>query len=1105
MTRLPRISANNIRLGDRLIIKLDNSGPDNTIVIDKDDVILPVKQRLGDYLAAMTAQTQNAIPVTTGYSEFATHDAQGYTAPMTPPGDHNQESYTGDMSQTGPEGATAVSSFNKHSKTGQLDIGSSAFAIRKGNENSDAPSITDVITDINEKGGVSDFAKRMDQVLFDNNRFREGKSFLPRSGVDRFDGVAVRTLGSQGESSVAENESNLGVGFVQQKFGVHGPRKFPTTEGDSSILIKLADLKKIGLLTMLQASGEVYVPTDPNDVAQQLAARGAQLVPGLARMGQKVGVSRFNAAKIMHDVNPEYLKPSLDDNIKKNEILSYGNVNNWMAPFSGLVDTAGIASAGLLLVVVGGLMKSLATLLAANANVAANGKSSAQSPTLESRKRRMGNFLGKDSSTAAYKNDLIQLDVYQTSNSFFACVDRGINIFFGAQSGPIPTAGKLLRHHGYYNVVLRSIVRNTTDFFVAAIDSTVNRTPLNGSFSVNDVTILGNPLALGAMIDKFNNSALLKFVNIVAGIGDVALLHERDGFVVNGNGEVDQFISDIDEIAERFDADSDLFPDQGGPINIGIIQGKNRLQDGSLAWKQNSVQSLYLLPRNVLQGVSTFVGSNNQNNPINEAFGAIGASNVIADPSHEERTANNRIKPEIVKKMEDYLEADYMPFYWQDLRTNEIISFHAFLEDVSDGYDVEYQEIEGYGRIGSVPIYKNTKRSISLSFRVVATNPEDFDQMWWKINKFITLVYPQYTTGRQIGTGNNKFVQPFSQIPSAAPLVRLRLGDLFKTNYSTIAVARLFGIDSGQFQLDGLESNFSITPSLASKIAEVRGRMGRGEYLQGEQAVLHANHAPGRGQSRQVYLRFDDAPRTTNSRARAGHAGTPRSNSINDVVVRGNVPASGPVHSLSIANDTRVTIQNSDRIEDPHDSTKRLYHVRLVHPGAQQDGVYIVGQNDLNSIPEQITRSALNQSGGTAQDTPNTTTPDAVNTFFDSSNSDDANPVMKSFASTRGRGLAGVIKSIRFDWADARWSTEKANGRAPMSMKLAVEFLPVHDINPGLDHNGFNTAPLYNTGDIMKSFNKDPLETADNVEAKIATSRAKFSPPPRNGTNRPGG
>lgn len=1104
MTRLPRISANNIRLGDRLIIKLDNSGPDNTIAIDKDDIILPVKQRLGDYLAAMTAQTQNAIPVTTGYSEFATHDAQGYTAPMTPPGDHNQESYTGDMAQTGPEGATAVSSFNKHSKTGQLDTGSSAFAIRKGNENSDAPSITDVITDINEKGGVSDFAKRMDQVLFDNNRFREGKSFLPRSGVDRFDGIAVRTLGSQGESSIAENESNLGIGYVQQKFGVHGPRKFPTTEGDTSTIIKLADLKKIGLLTMLQASGEYYVPTDPNDVAQQLAARGAQLVPGLARMGQKVGVSRFNAAKIMHDVNPEYLKPSLDDNIKKNEVLSYGNVNNWMAPFSGLVDTAGIASAGLLLVVVGGLMKALATLVAPNANVATNPSDNAASPGFQDRRKRMGSYLGKDSETSAYKNDAIQLDVYQTTHNFFACVDRGINIFFDAQSGPIPTAGKLLRHHGYYNTVLRTIVRSTTDFFVMTIDSTVNRTPPNGSFGVNDVTILGNPLALGAMIDKFNSSALLKFVNIVASIGDVALTHEEDGYEINLNGVVSAFISSIDNIPERFAA-GDLFPEEGGPLNIAVLQGKNRLADSTLAWKQNSVQSLYLLPRNVLQGVSLFVGTSNQDNPVNTAFSLISSKNAVADPSHENRSANNRIKPEVVKQMEDYLEADYMPFYWQDLRTNEIISFHAFLEDVSDGYDAEYQEIEGYGRIGSVPIYKNTKRSISLSFRVVATNPEDFDQMWWKINKFVTLVYPQYTTGRQIGTGNNKFVQPFSQIPSASPLVRLRLGDLFKTNYSTIAVARLFGIDSGQFQLDELTaSNFSMNATFASRQDAATRRMSGGLYENSEEALLRPNYSSTSSrQERMLYPRVDGLPPSNNSRVRRGNAGTPRGNSISDVVDHTNVPATGPARNLHAASALRVIIMNNTPIgEGPNN---RSYHVRVINAGAQQDGTYLVHQSSLTPLPDQITKAAARAGAGAAAPTTNSTTPQAIQDFFDASDNNNANPVMKAFASTKGRGLAGVIKSIRFDYSDARWATDRANGRAPMSMKLAVEFMPVHDINPGLDHNGFNTAPLYNTGEIMKSFSKDPLDTTDNVESRVSTARAKFVPPPRNGTNRPGG
>jgi len=56
--------------------------------------------------------------------------------------------------------------------------------------------------------------------------------------------------------------------------------------------------------------------------------------------------------------------------------------------------------------------------------------------------------------------------------------------------------------------------------------------------------------------------------------------------------------------------------------------------------------------------------------------------------------------------------------------------------------------------------------------------------MWWKINKLLTLLYPQWSKGTRVfdeGSGNH-FVQPFSQIIEASPMIRLRVGDIIKSN-----------------------------------------------------------------------------------------------------------------------------------------------------------------------------------------------------------------------------------------------------------------------------------------------------------------------------------
>ena len=56
-------------------------------------------------------------------------------------------------------------------------------------------------------------------------------------------------------------------------------------------------------------------------------------------------------------------------------------------------------------------------------------------------------------------------------------------------------------------------------------------------------------------------------------------------------------------------------------------------------------------------------------------------------------------------------------------------------------------------------------------------------------------MYPQFTKGREFKYNNKSYTVPFSQRVGATPLIRLRLGDLFRSNYSKFAAARLFGAE----------------------------------------------------------------------------------------------------------------------------------------------------------------------------------------------------------------------------------------------------------------------------------------------------------------------
>ena len=80
--------------------------------------------------------------------------------------------------------------------------------------------------------------------------------------------------------------------------------------------------------------------------------------------------------------------------------------------------------------------------------------------------------------------------------------------------------------------------------------------------------------------------------------------------------------------------------------------------------------------------------------------------------------------------------------------------------------------------------------------------------------------------------------------------------------------------------------------------------------------------------------------------------------------------------------------------------------------------------------------------------------------------SPDNNALVKSFQSTEGKGLAGCITSLSFDWYDGQniqWEITPGK-KAPKMCNITLSFDPIHDISPGLDANGYNRAPIYPVG-----------------------------------------
>jgi hypothetical protein len=82
------------------------------------------------------------------------------------------------------------------------------------------------------------------------------------------------------------------------------------------------------------------------------------------------------------------------------------------------------------------------------------------------------------------------------------------------------------------------------------------------------------------------------------------------------------------------------------------------------------------------------------------------------------------------------------------------------------------------------------------------------------------------------------------------------------------------------------------------------------------------------------------------------------------------------------------------------------------------------------------------------------------------------NAIVKSFESAGGKGLAGMIESMNFDWYNqTTWGIDP-DQTAPKMCKVTISFSPIHDISPGIDHQGYNKAPIYPVGSGMASFKK---------------------------------
>jgi hypothetical protein len=488
--------------------------------------------------------------------------------------------------------------------------------------------------------------------------------------------------------------------------------------------------------------------------------------------------SVFDTSLPLERVNVENIVRGLiEPGGEQTQTLSFGTkfestLNNVVDRFSGLSSGAQIALATALVKVAFSAFEQVAA-----GRIDSSVKSTGLGRYKSSGRPAIGTYSGT-------LNAMQKLGINPVSRSYKEAVMRGMNSFFAglvpAQDDPqlmSDTAVRPIVQASYPTLLARSVIRAVSQMTLAM--NFISESFKNSGYSSD------SRAKEEEILNFMSKSRIVGIFNFFSQIGDVGLA--VDGSTANDVSLQGDNVSDAGRKISSIDAAAD------GPGPAAY--GKSRLYHGKvrkLAWAVNQLPDLVMKPndnvlttKEALGGPSMVVPSNNDPTNVTRMEMMATVENL-----------GTRLPQEKVDKIEKTFDAEYMPFYFHDLRTNEVLGFHAFLMSLSEDFSANYESTDGFGRIEPVKSYKSTQRKIGFSFVVAALDAKDFDAMWYKINKLTMLMYPQYTAGKKINVGEDfSFTKPFTQAIGASPMIRLRLGNLFRSNYSRFNLANVFGLN----------------------------------------------------------------------------------------------------------------------------------------------------------------------------------------------------------------------------------------------------------------------------------------------------------------------
>lgn len=637
------------------------------------------------------------------------------------------------------------------------------------------------------------------------------------------------------------------------------------------------------------------------------------------------------------------------------------------------------------------------------------------------------------------KNLVKDLGFPESNFPIGVCINRGIPVLLGLNVS--------IRDPGDIGGVLGQLLSALVSSAVGGVSSVplsespgfyahLFRTVVQGVEELQKQTsiLTSQPTNIGnyrAFVDSIKSLGAIRFLALAATLGHEILRRERQ--VTEENLDNVQLPSE-DQFGYR---------GLGGQDRIG----RSRLGDGSKGGKRMSTSLRDLpsafLPPTTVRSVQNHVS--------------------IADkykPQLGEETANARV----LKSLKNELEKEHVPFWIQDMRTGEVAAFHAFLLSVNDNFSPNVESTSTMGRMDDVLTLNKTTRSVSCEFYIVATSPDEHDYLWYLVNWLTMLIYPTWSEGLQLD-GNR--TSPFGRVPSASPLVRIRLGDVWKSNAGVESLSRLLLPESK------LRENYKSTNEFWEKEVFPEARRNRNnswEFFEGGEYTLFPNplgyvYSPSTGdvanRAGRVLKTYENTLFVCSRVSDSGERATGKVFRIGPDGSRGEeLTSSGLLGGFEIRvsrRDVQTRLQRVLELErDARGILNTASNILQVAEVLPNPAIGRAASNAVSRVTSEA-RSRLSQV-------------EALSNRSEQRNIDDI-PFVQSLRKGSLDGLAGMITSFDLDysWIDATsFALETNRGSvAPMGVKINLSMNVIHDIQPGRDSLGNNRAPIFPVGRVM--------------------------------------